>query len=192
MHYYGLGDLSAPIYIYIENVPPLPLYQQLDDMHAMSDGEVFLIAEQTGNHWRKIFNVLAKLAFERIASNAPAKNPSNDQKINDLKSENVKSNFQRYASWQALRDNSLLQAGSEQCLLFNKPEFDRLTSDKTHIIMGKQYADKTGIAQHCFWLNEFFAYHQQKKIIICPYFDYRQLSNIKITQLVKLIEHVSQ
>lgn len=166
MHYYGLGSLKAPIYIYIENKPPLSFYQALDDMYGLREGDIYQIGQQTGNHWRKIFNVFAKLEFER--------------------------NPQQFSTWQALRDKALLQANSEQCLLFNEPDFAQLSHHKTHIIMGKTYAAKMGIAEHCYWLNEFFAYHQEKKIIVCPYFDYRQLSNVKITQLVKLIEHINK
>lgn len=165
MHYYGLGSLSAPIYVYIENTPPLPFYQNLDDIYGLKTNDVYQIGQETGNHWRKIFNVFAKLEFERFPRG--------------------------FESWQALRDATLLQSKGEQCLLFNSPEFDQLADNKIHIIMGKTYASKLALTEHCYWLNEFFAYNQEKKLIICPYFDYRQLSNVKISQLVKLIEHVS-
>lgn len=165
MHYVGIGSLAAPIYIYIENIPPLPFYEALDDMHGMQHGEIADIGKLTGNHWRKVFNVFAKFEFEREPL--------------------------QFETWQNLRDEQLLTSQSTQCLLFSEPEIDALPSDKIHIIMGKTYATKLGLAQQCHWLNEFFAFDEKRRVIICPYFDYRQLSNIKITQLTKLIEHLN-
>ncbi len=165
MHYVGLGSIDAPIYIYIENTPPLPFYQQLDGMHLMQQDEIFNIAQQTGNHWRKIFNVFAKLEFERSP--------------------------QSFTQWQHLRDEQLLQENAPQCLLFNGSEIVAKTPNKIHIVMGKTYAAKLAVAQQCLWLNEFFAIDEKRKIIICPYFDYRQLSNLKISQLARLIDQLS-
>ena len=164
MHYVGLGSLNAPIYFYIENIPPLPFYQKLDGMYGMQGEDIYQIGQQTGNHWRKVFNVFAKLEFER----AP----------------------QGFDTWQQLRDTGLLHAQSQQCLLFNGDESYHASTatidDKIHVIIGKTYATKLGIADKCLWLNEYFAIDHASKTIICPYFDYRQLSNIKISQLVRL------
>lgn len=165
MHYIGLGTLNAPIYFYIENIPPLPFYQSLDGMYGMQGDDIYQIGQQTGNHWRKIFNVFAKLEFER--------NPAN------------------FTSWQQLRDIHLLHHDSQQCLLFNGAEsYQPLTAnhtDKIHVVIGKTYAEKLGIASQCHWLSPYFAINTDTNTIICPYFDYRQLSNLKISQLVRLI-----
>ncbi|MFD2168001.1 DUF6942 family protein [Thalassotalea euphylliae] len=161
----GLGQPAADTYIYIQNTPPLSQYQSLDDLHAMTDGEIYQIGQQTGNHWRKIFNVFAKLEFERRETT--------------------------FNTWQELRDKQLLQANGQQCLLFS-PYDSTAPKDKVHIIMGKTYATELCVANRCTWLNEFFAYNAEHKLIICPYFDYRQLSNVKITQLVSLIKHIEQ
>lgn len=165
----GLGNKNASLQVYIENIPPLEMYQQLAQVRAMNTGEISMIADLTGNHWRKIFNVFAKLLFELQP--------------------------QHYPSWQTLRDEHLLQANSEQLLLFSPPE----QSNTNHqsklpnvitIIMGKMYADKLGLAEQALWLNEVFAINKETKTIICPYFDYRQLSNVKISQLVNLIKQL--
>jgi hypothetical protein len=37
------------------------------------------------------------------------------------------------------------------------------------------------------WLDEEFAIDKVSNLVICPYLDYRQLSNIKITRLVELL-----
>ncbi|WP_448551449.1 DUF6942 family protein [Thalassotalea montiporae] len=168
MHYVGLGSLDAPIYFYIENIPPLPFYQNLDEMFGMQGEDIYQVGQQTGNHWRKVFNVFAKLEFER--------NPND------------------FMTWQQLRDTNLLHCNGQQCLLFNGSESYQPTSanhlERIHIVIGKTYADKLGVAAHCQWLNEFFAINTNTRTIVCPYFDYRQLSNIKISQLVRLIQQL--
>lgn len=165
----GLGNKNATLQVYIENIPPLEMYQQLAHVKAMNQGEIRMIADLTGNHWRKIFNVFAKLIFELQP--------------------------QHYPTWQALRDEHLLQANSDQLLLFSPPA----QSNANHqikqpnvitIIMGKTYADKLGAAEQAFWLNDVFAINNETSTIICPYFDYRQLSNLKISQLVALIHNL--
>ena len=162
----GLGDFSASTYFYIANRPPLGHYQQLDDMYALPEGEIYAIASATGNHWRKIFNVMAKLVYQQSANG--------------------------FASWQNLRDEKLLRQGSGQCLLFSPLDADAVNiSSKLHIIIGKTYAEQMGWAERCHWLNSDFAINEKHKVIICPYFDYRQLSNIKITRLIRLIEQIS-
>lgn len=168
----GLGNINANLRVYIENIPPLPQYQNLTLVNPIQNGDIQQIGQLTGNHWRKIFNVFAKLLFEY--------NPQN------------------FVTWQNLRDESLLQKQSNTCLLFSGVTFEEIKIGDTNankskmitIIMGKTYANKLGIDKHCYWLSESFAINTAKNIIICPYFDYRQLSNIKVTQLVQLIKQL--
>ena len=158
----GLGSESAKICVYIENIPPLTYYQNLSTLVAIQPDEIQLIVEQTGNHWRKIFNVYAKLYFELSPGS--------------------------FSSWQNFRDNKLLQAHSNQCLLFSPPQLKNKHDEVVHIIMGRTYANKVRLAQRCDWLSQDFAINKRERFIICPYFDYRQLSNVKISQLVSLIK----
>lgn len=160
----GLGHHQAQYYFYIKNRPPLPYYQNLATIKKMTLGEIAYIGSETGNHWRKVFNVYAKLMFELAPS--------------------------PFSSWQSLRDGQLLQK-SEHCLLFSFPEITTFQENKIHIVLGKGYAEQLGIAEQCTWLSNDFAINTEKKIIICPYFDYRQLSNIKITQLSRLIQQLA-
>jgi hypothetical protein len=155
----------------------------------MQVGEIKMIADLTGNHWRKIFNVYAKIVFE-------LRNPS-------------------YKSWQEFRDNALLQRNCNENLLFNLPiqiilknllpeniapenlppentTHKNISQNNISIIMGKTYATKLGLSQECHWLSTDFAINPDKKLLICPYFDYRQLSNIKITKLCQLIKSLSE
>ena len=60
----GLGIMNADLKVYINNRPPVEQYQQLTTVMALQKGEVLEIGRLTGNHWRKIFNVFAKLCFE--------------------------------------------------------------------------------------------------------------------------------
>ncbi len=60
----GLGDEKAHVRVYIANRPPLSDYLELAECRPMVIGEIARIAQETGNHWRKIFNVYAKLMAE--------------------------------------------------------------------------------------------------------------------------------
>jgi len=172
----GLGTLNAKIIFYIRNCPPLAHYQNLTSVKALVADEIAHIARETGNHWRKIFNVYAKLLFE--ISPEP------------------------FTRWQNLRDSLLLQAESDHCLLFSAPDFSEADcsganllsakpSQKLHIILGKGYAEQLGFCNSCIWLSHDFAINIDLGVIICPYFDYRQLSNKKITQLSGLIQQLT-
>ena len=70
----------------------MPHYQRLASMKTITQGEISRIGNETGNHWRKVFNVYAKLMFELVPEG--------------------------FSSWQALRDEQLLQK-NEHCLLFS-------------------------------------------------------------------------
>ncbi|WP_411266875.1 DUF6942 family protein [Colwellia sp. C1TZA3] len=48
----------------MKNCPPLPYYQNLTSVKALVADEIAHITDETGNHWRKTFNVYAKLLFE--------------------------------------------------------------------------------------------------------------------------------
>jgi len=161
----GFGDNTAFVNVYIENIPPLPQYENLSSCIALKDGEINHIGQQTGNHWRKVFNVYAKFIYELKAPH--------------------------YDSWQSFRDQQLLQKNSKVSLLFSAPKLT-VRSPSISIVMGKTYANKLGVAQQSIWLSETFAIHKELRLIICPYFDYRQLSNIKITQLCQLVRQISQ
>lgn len=159
----GLGSKSCSLAVCLANRPPLDEYQTLRGMRAMGPGEIAHIATATGNHWRKIFNVYAKLAFK-------------------LDSEG-------YGSWQALRDQSLLQPGSPYGLLFTAPPVASIPSDSKciYIVAGKQYAQSLGLAEAAVWIDQHFAVNHHQRYILSPYFDYRALSDARIDRLVALM-----
>ncbi|WP_415895395.1 DUF6942 family protein [Neptuniibacter sp. PT34_22] len=159
----GLGAQGFKIAIYIANRPPIEPYPTLDHLRPLSSGEIKHIADQTGNHWRKIFNVSAKFLFE------------------------LQSDVE-FKTWQVLRDQSLFQAESPIALLFSKP--DLTEPNRIHIIAGKTYAQALGL-ENLLWLDPYFAIDKDNKVIVCPYLDYRQLSNARISQLVGLVKNLS-
>ena len=181
----GLGHTATHdgICVYIANRPPLPEYQQLNDLIPLVNGDISDIARLTGNHWRKIFNVYAKLIFSLLTS---------DQKLPST-----------IDTWQNYRDNTLLQPGSGTALFFSSANFHQKPNvlfsegnelENVSIIMGKQYAASLGFNRETnkalVQIDADFAICPDKKLIVCPYFDYRQLSNIKIERLVKLIQQL--
>jgi len=163
------------IKVYLANRPPLAEYLKAEVIDQLPMGEIQRIAKETGNHWRKIFNVYAKLVY-------------------CLAEITHHSLLQCHASWQDYRDQSLLQHGSETELHLASAVIDETDSVETdsantrvHIVMGKSFSEQILAGTELEWLDKDFAINRQQKIIVCPYFDYRQLSNIKIQTLAELI-----
>lgn len=169
----GLG-VTAQFKVYCGNRPPMPPYEELEDLMPLQASDIATIAQHTGNHWRKIFNVYSKLMFEWLHGQRGLP--------------------RGIESWQNYRDRFLLQAHSGEALLFDAPVLDANPTD-IHLIMGKQYAAQLGFhedqQQGMYRLDADFAIWPAKRLIVCPYFDYRQLSNIKITALVKLLSSLN-
>ncbi len=180
----GLGQLvpNGGIRVFIANRPPLPVYESLNQLEPMIAGDISFIGQETGNHWRKIFNVYAKLFHGLLVSR--------DALLGDI------------ASWQQFRDHHLLQGNSQTALLFSRPVFNGVdkpihktnTKANINIIMGKNYAAQLGFERvegsELIILDRDFAICPRRNLIVCPYFDYRQLSNIKILKLIDLINQM--
>jgi len=173
----GLGDDQFNLAVYIANQPNLPEYQSLSRLTALTKGEIANIGQACGNGWRKVFNVYAKLLYAldkqyfSFSTLAP--------------------------TWQQYRDQYLLQVKSETALIFSPPDFSLLSNGaevKTlHIICGRTYAKQlvnNGLDVQLIWLDEEFAIDVAKAVVVCPYFDYRQLSNHKIKRLSVMLTDV--
>ena len=178
-HDIGFGTADYQIAVYIANRPPIYEYQQLDQLTALTTGEITHIGQHCGNGWRKVFNVYAKLLYA-------------------LDKEQF--NFASFApTWQQYRDDFLLQPHSKTSLLFSAPQLKPIPHNANqkavHIIIGKTYAKSllsTGLLDiELIWLNSEFAINRSERVIVCPYFDYRQLSNVKIECLAELIKGLS-
>ncbi len=171
----GFGDRDFSFAVYIANKPNMHEYQSLSGVMPLVTGEVDAINQSCGNGWRKVFNVYAKLLYaldkEYFGFSAKA------------------------ATWQSYRDNYLLQDNSKTALLFSEPltPSQPITPirNQVHIICGKTHAkaliDSGKLKSNLVWLDDEFAIDKQNKLIVCPYFDYRQLSNIKIERLAGLL-----
>lgn len=170
----GLGCENFTIAVYIANKPNMLEYQQLSGVSPLTTGEISTINAACGNGWRKVFNVYAKLLYTL---------------------DNTLFSYSASAStWQKYRDNFLLQPSSNTVLLFSSPQPSKHKSS-IHIICGKGHAKHllaTGkLTANLIWLDEEFAIDKAQKIVVCPYFDYRQLSNIKIAKLADLLTELN-
>lgn len=169
----GLGCCGFNIAVYIANKPTMIDYQTLNGISALTSGEISAINQACGNGWRKVFNVYAKILYA-------------------LSREHF-TYSQLAPTWQEYRDDYLLQTHSKTALLFSPPKIDQ-TSNTMHIVCGKTYAKQlvnTGqLNADLQWLDEEFAIDKQLNLVVCPYFDYRQLSNIKIERLADLLKEL--
>ncbi|MEG3754470.1 DUF6942 family protein [Psychromonas arctica] len=179
----GLGDVDFTFAVYIQNQPNMPQWQELNRVVPLQKTDVDSIGKACGNGWRKVFNVYAKLLYA-------------------LDKEYFKFSLSA-PTWQAYRDQYLLQEGSQTALLFNATSLtidNDYNSKKSvqivHIICGRTYAKqliKTGqLTDSLLWLDEEFAINVNQRVIVCPYFDYRQLSNVKIQRLSTLLSGLSK
>lgn len=164
-NYIGLGSHHCSINFYIANRPPIDDYPEMNELRGLTMGELAHIVKHTSNHWRKAFNVYAKLLFDWYSLNQRKDLPP---------------------SWQEYRDLELFQAHSQEALLFSAPQF---YSDKNsiHIIAGKTYAAQL-VLPPLVWLDAYFAINKEQRVIVAPYPDYRQLSNERIARLIELMQ----
>lgn len=170
----GLGCSEFNFAVYIANQPNMAEFQNIDKIIALNKGEIYAIGQVCGNGWRKVFNVYAKLLYALEETTFPYKNLSH--------------------SWQEFRNDYLLQAKTKLALIFTPPQLN-FKQSTIHIICGRSYA-KELLAQrlittNLIWLDHEFAIDRQQNLIVCPYFDYRQLSNIKIERLALLIHELT-
>ena len=174
---FGLGDKHASLSVYIANTPDYAELSNLSTIRPVASGEIHKIGQACGNGWRKVFNVYAKFIY---ALSGACKSVVLVEQFKWLEPVS-----QHYDSWQSYRDNELLQSDSNLNLCFSP--LQRLADEKhLSIIMGRTYA-KTLNIPNLIWLNEEFAISPIQGVIVCPYFDYRQLSNVKIIFLVEQV-----
>ena len=174
----GFGCNNFNFAVYIGNRPNMNEYSDLDDIRALTRGEINIINSACGNGWRKVFNVYAKVLFALEPTLFPY------QKVEK--------------TWQHYRDKHLLQKDSKTALLFTTPRLNESKSNVgshcIHIICGKTYAkhllNSNQFTAQFTWLHEEFAVDKKNRLIVCPYFDYRQLSNSKIEKLAALIKEM--
>lgn len=164
----GLGCEAAGFRVHMGNRPPLMPFDQPQGVMPLITGDIAAINQAGGNGWRKVFSVYAKLVWA-LPPHWPQRTREKD--------------------WQGYRDGRLLQNGSGTALLFSDPV---ARPDGIQILMGKGYgeaaAERTGIPLT--WLDAHFAVSPDGRTILCPYFDYRQLTNERIERLVGLLNPI--
>ncbi|KXF81740.1 DUF6942 family protein [Enterovibrio coralii] len=175
MNTFSIGNPNATFNVYVEKPAPLAeltgVEPDFGSVTPLKNGDIKALGDLGGNGWRKVFNVYAKLLFALDSTSRWF--PSG------------------YTSWQAFRDEALLQTHSDFAIHFSNIAIDQTDKQGTiHIIAGRTHAMHSGIAEQCVWMNQEFARHPTKPILVCPYFDYRQLSNVKIEYLVNLISSI--
>ncbi|WP_120512878.1 DUF6942 family protein [Photobacterium salinisoli] len=168
----GLGCSDFSLAAYIEHRPAMPGMEYLNQLQPAASGEIHAIGQACGNGWRKVFNVYAKLIYALDSKVFPHSTNA--------------------PSWQSFRDDFLLRQYSQTALLFNPPNLDASdTVPRYHIIMGRTYAKKLiheeKLTVPLIWLDNEFAINSEHRLVICPYFDYRQLSNSKIDRLANIL-----
>lgn len=164
----GLGRAGYQLAFCINNRPALAEYESLTGLRELQPGELHYLVSRCSNHWRKLFNVYAKFLFE-LEWPLHTGNPA--------------------TTWQAYRDEHLLQPHSCEALLFTPPP---LNSRQVHIVAGKTYAASLPEASQLARLDSSFACHPDLPWFVSPYLDYRQLSNERISRLVTLVKPVLQ
>jgi hypothetical protein len=157
----GIGDSDFKIAVCIGNRPDTQLFQSLTGILPFSKHALTDTVNQTGNHWRKIFNIYAKLMNE----------------IEGLP----------FETWQEFRDRKLLTEGSRHAIIFSDVSSCLADSSRIIIVSGKTYAQAQGVLENCTELSGGFFFDVTRKLVVTPYFDYRQLSNAKINELVSLL-----
>jgi len=168
----GFGDANASFRVYLATPPPMPAYQQLSCITPLRAGDIEQIYRECGNGWRKIFNVYAKLLFSLPL---------------------VPFEFQgKAANWQQFRDTRLLQEQGNCALCFDAPKLD---GTGFHLIAGRTHAKQLiaeGLQAQLHWLNTEFAVDPTHRLLVTPFFDYRQLNNEKIAITAKLLKLITQ
>jgi len=165
----GLGDPQAQFKVYLANRPAFSFAHGQSEIIALQQGEITAVGQACANGWRKVFNVYAKLMFALSGESTIAMQQN------------------EFVDWQTYRDQRLLQQNSNTALLFSDYKSTLSQNDVLHIVMGRTYAKSLHLPTSIQWLDKEFAVDLKHKLIVCPYFDYRQLSNIKIIRLVELI-----
>lgn len=166
----GFGDAHYNLAIYIANRPPIDDYPKLNKLTPIKPAELSYIVSRCSNHWRKVFNVYAKF-LHTLQITAADTHPAFCNR--------------HIERWQDYRDRQLLQQECCEALLFSPPNL--LRENTVHIIAGKTYASDLSLDVDLQWLDSYFAVNREKRLIVSPYLDYRQLSNERIQQLADIV-----
>jgi len=141
--------------LYIDKAPP---FEGFEEFKTFSRSDLTQVME-SGNHWRKIINIFAKLAFGL--------------------------NSKDCGSWQEYRDRYLLRDGDEIILVNHQTLIE---DSGIHLICGKNQFESMDLEEAAFQsLDTEGKVRVCENVIQTPYFDYRQFPNKLIDELVQYL-----
>ena len=205
----ALGDAQFTFAVYIANQPKMPEYESLKHIMPLQLGEIDSIGKACGNGWRKVFNVYAKLLYTldknhfHFSELAPTWQQYRDQFLLQKNSTTALIFTPPCLSITSVSLKGACSNNIESSYIENENENENENDDSAkikthkienktvHIICGRTYAKKMimdgQLSIDFLWLDEEFAINFEHAVIVCPYFDYRQLSNQKIQRLSSLL-----
>lgn len=144
------------IYYYLPNRPDYPGFKSKNLISNTKKNTVTNIISKTGNHWRKIFSIMAKISWGL--------------------------NHSGQSTWQGYRDHLLLSC-SKQNLVFENKLLKR--KNDIHVITGLQHFECFDLNMSDFTkLDEDGKILIWGNIYLTPYMDYRQFPNQLIEELI--------
>jgi len=157
----GFGNDSPRWILHIANRPELDDFQH-DNFRELESGEVKSVIQQTSNHWRKVFSIMAKISFSLF-----------DTGCN---------------SWQEYRDTKLLTADGWEAISYAPYTLSEGLETLT-VICGYTYAesqlDLDSLIPHS--ESAKLLRVPNRPCFVTPYFDWRQLNNELLAVLIKLM-----
>lgn len=202
-HVIGLGDTSFRFAVYIANQPAMPEYASLHQIVSLQNGDIADIGTACGNGWRKVFNVYAKLLYALNKEDfdfsllAPTWQQYRDQFLLQQGSGTALVFSPPQLRFQSSSTALITSASLMNTSLISKDEtqVEKSRLDNTvHIICGRTFAkaliEKGVLNTELTWLDAEFAIDLRQRVIVCPYFDYRQLSNNKIERLSVMLSNL--
>ncbi|WP_342665431.1 DUF6942 family protein [Psychromonas arctica] len=206
----ALGDAQFTFAVYIANQPKMPEYESLSCIQPLQVEQIGLIGKACGNGWRKVFNVYAKLLYALDATHfnfstlVPTWQQYRDQFLLQAHSGTALIFSPPHLAFTSISSQSAFSELHHKASNSTDTKTHTNTDNNTHnnihsnihnktlhIICGRTYAKKLIndglLTVDLSWLNEEFAINFEHAVIVCPYFDYRQLSNQKIQRLSFLL-----
>lgn len=172
---FGVIKQSPRLVLHIANRPPLDDFQH-DISRQLKLGEAASIIQQTGNHWRKVFSILAKMSFALFDTQCK--------------------------TWQEYRDTKLLTEQGFEFIAFSSLTLttEQLTESIINLgsepisyvslVCGLSYAqsqlDFLPLISHQKF--EKLKWSETQKCLVTPYFDWRQLNNDMLDVVISIIK----
>ncbi|MEX1215631.1 hypothetical protein [Saccharospirillum sp.] len=156
----GFGDPSPLLVVCAPHRPPSVELEYSKSISPLSGDDLHQLIQAGGNHWRKIFNLYAKLLHGLLPLEP---------------------------DWKSCREQRLLRSGAACALVFEQlwtPKPGQLC-----LVMGQTYGRSLGwlASDQVLPAEHPFVQHPEQTVIVTPYFDYRQLSNARLAILVNQI-----